>query len=112
MHCGSESSELRSYLQGESPGGDQDIHTLCDFLAAIILFLFCLGHEKSQPLVTQMSPLLTKAMRSGLWGHIVAFKRAPHVFVLISYGNNGPEHANINETKKQNQQGNSTLRMV
>ena len=68
-------------------------------------FLFCLGHEKSKPLVTQMSPLLTKAMRSGLWGHIVAFKRAPHVFVLISYGNNGPEQADVNETKKK-QQGN------
>ena len=85
-------------------GEDQDIHTLSDFWR-LWSFLFCLGHEKSKPLITQMSPLLTKAMRSGLWGHIVAFKRAPHVFVLISYGNNGPEQADVNETKKK-QQGN------
>ena len=31
--------------------------------------------------VTQMSPELTKAMRSGLCGHMVAFRRAPGVLV-------------------------------
>ena len=36
-------------------GEDQDIHTLSDFLAAIILFLFCLGHEKSKPLYPDVS---------------------------------------------------------
>ena len=71
----------------------------CDFLAAIIHF-YSAWVMKRASRFTQISPLLTKAMRSGLWGHIVAFKRAPHVFVLISYGNNGPEQANIHETKK------------
>ena len=98
-HCGSESSELRFGLQGESPGESQDIHTFSDFLAAIIHF-YSAWVMKRASRFTQISPLLTKAMRSGLWGHIVAFKRAPHVFVLISYGNNGPEQANIHETKK------------
>ena len=36
-----------------------------------------------------MSPELTKAMRSGEWGHMVAFRRAPGVLVCrenIKYG--------------------------
>ena len=44
-----------------------------------------------------MSPLFTKAMTSGLCGHMVAFSRAPHVFVLISYGNNGPSEDGLHD---------------
>ena len=51
---------------------------------------------------TQMSPLLTKAITSGLCGHIVAFSRAPHVFVFISYGNNGPGEDVIDDLKRSN----------